>query len=177
METTKTIYCFLFHNNDRKKIIVNDSFPFDTSKGNCNWIWSLPAGNELFAKIIEKAYLKYQLTYNMNMLYEDDILSAIRKIIFYGGLEKEAMKILINTKEYKNIYKNNTEIMFNEIKNYMYNKKALITLSRKFNYDSNESHVYSVIGAWEVSSGKIKKKFYVLKIHGKVGTINKRIST
>ena len=98
----------------------------------------------------------------MNMLYEDDVLSAIRKIIFYGGLEKEAMKILINTKEYKNIYKNNTEIMFNEIK-YMYNKKALITLSRKFNYDSNEGHAYSVIGAWEVSSGKIKKKILCIK--------------
>ena len=167
---TKLFIVYLFYNNERKKIVISDKFPFDLY--NNNWIWSTPSGNELFAKIIEKAYLKYKLTYgnfNQNLRNISSLKKEIQKIIFYGGLEKEAMKILINTKEYKQIYPkpshHNTEFeyeaMFNEIKHYSEKKNALITLSRKF--DINTGHAYSVIGAWEIGDGYNKKKILCIK--------------
>ena len=144
-------------------------------------IWSVPSGNELFAKIIEKAYLKYKLTYdNLNKNLGNDVSSLkqeINRIIFKGGYESEAMKILINTKEYKQIYSNQYQYtynnynnlitdydkMFNDIKNYFEKKNALITLARNFDNKKESGHAYSVIGAWEVSHGNNKKKILCIK--------------
>ena len=147
----------------------------------------------MFAKIIEKAYLKYKLTYgqyNINDGNMFSLLKAIEQIIFNGGFEKEAMKILINTKEYKSIYncnENNNKYIFNndyfgynnsynlnkildydrifnDIKNYIENKKALITLARKFDNNQSSGHAYSIIGAWEVVQGNNRKKIICIKI-------------
>ena len=189
---TKKFIVFLFYNNERKEIVINDNFPFGKIDGQLSWIWSKPEKNELFAKIIEKAYLKYKLTYgqyNTNDGNMFSLLKAIEKIIFNGGFEKEAMKILINTKEYKSIYncnENNNKYIFNndyfgynnsynlnkildydrifnDIKNYIENKKALITLARKFDNNQSSGHAYSIIGAWEVVQGNNRKKIICIK--------------
>lgn len=80
---------YLFYNNQRKQITISDIFPFETVDGNNYWIWSLQSeSNELFIKIIEKAYLKYQLIYGsyFNDGFDSkNILSNISKIIFKGG--------------------------------------------------------------------------------------------
>lgn len=159
-EINQEFIVYLFHNKIRKEIKINDSFPFENNHYEIKWIWSKPADNELFGKIIEKAYLKYQLTYNYkmninNMTSDNDLLKAINQIIFGGGYEKEAMEILVNTKEYKLIYDDNddnsifmddnTEIIFEDIKNYIDNKKALVTLARHFDNDNSSNHAYSVL--------------------------------
>lgn len=173
---TKEFIVYLFYKNERKTIIINDNFPFDSI--NNSWIWSVPSGNELFAKILEKAYLKYKLTYE-NLGDKSSLKKKIHKIIFDGGQEKEAMKILINAKENKKIYSNNSKSqcslnnhniktsdcdkIFNDIKNYFENKNALITLARKFDNNATSGHAYSVIGAWEVGQGNNKKKILCIK--------------
>ena len=63
---TKKFIVYLFYKNERKKFVISDKFPFDT---NNNWIWSVPFGDALFCKIIEKAYLIYKLTYGNNYKY------------------------------------------------------------------------------------------------------------
>lgn len=169
---TREFELFLFHNNQKRTITISDRFPFELKNGLYFWIWSHPAGNELFSKIIEKAYLKYQLTFGKYMAYNQDssnILSIINKIIHIdGGTEREAMKILINS-EFKSLYniRNNYmfidhEKIFQDIKNYK-NKNALITLARRFNNNSNLGHAYSVLAAWELRRGKTTKKVICVK--------------
>ena len=104
----KSFIVYLFNNNKRIEITVSDIFPFEIIDNNYNWIWSIPdpEDNALFTKIIEKAYLKYQLTYGKyyaDNFNKNNILSNINDIIFGGGVEEEAMKILVNSK-YKSIY-------------------------------------------------------------------------
>ena len=57
---------------------------------------------------------------------------------------------------YNNKIINHNKI-FQEIKKSI-NEKALITLSRIFNATDNIGHSYSVLGAWEITRGKIKKQ-------------------
>ena len=57
---TESFIIYLFYNNERITISITDNFPLDME--GC-WIWSLPGNNEIFCKLIEKAYLKYQLIY------------------------------------------------------------------------------------------------------------------
>lgn len=104
----KSFIVYLFNNNQRIQITVSDIFPFEIIYNNYNWIWFFPdpEDNALFTKIIEKAYLKYQLTYGKyyaDNFHKNNILSNINDIIFGGGVEEEAMKILVNSK-YKSIY-------------------------------------------------------------------------
>ena len=103
----KSFIVYMFYDNEKCDIIVNDSFPFyDRGKGP-QWIWSKPAGNELFAKIIEKAYLIYKLF----SVYAGEVKpDTINKIIYGGGNESDAMKILINAKT-ENIFKKNMVII------------------------------------------------------------------
>ena len=173
---TKKFIVYLFNNKKKKEFVISDKFPFDT---NGNWIWSVPFENALFCKIIEKAYLIYKLTYRQNNKHfgeVDSLQQEIKKIIYDGGLEREAMKILINSNESKQIYNknqmpnnylNNTKFeidrMFKEIKNYSESKKALVTLARNFKNGDTDNHAYSVIGAWEVGQGLNKKKVLCIK--------------
>ena len=176
---TKKFNVYLFYNNKRKQIVINDKFPFYTNNANDDsWIWSVPFKKVLFAKIIEKAYLKYKLTYedySENFEGAFSLQKKIKKIIYDGGLEKTAMKLLINTK-YKHIYSsyqkpnnyfNNTKFdydkIFNEIKKYSDTKQVLITLARKFDDGATLGHAYSVIEAWEVGQGYNKKKILCIK--------------
>ena len=148
----------MFYNNQRKQITISDIFPFETFDGNNYWIWSLPSeGNELFTKIIEKAYLKYQLIYGsyFNDGFDSkNILSNISKIIFKGGYEKDAMKILVNSqfKSIDNAYNNNYNRSIDHNKIFQeiikaINEKALITLARIFKKNGWRGHSYSVLGA------------------------------
>ena len=165
-----------FHNKKKIEISISDNFPFKNNNGQYSWIWSEPAQNKIFAKIIEKAYVKYQLIYGGYKVYNNlynyyqALLSNINKIIYGGGRTKDAMRILINS-EYKEIYNclgtnsniiNKEKIIFQEIKENL-NKNALITLSRKFNLDDKSGHAYSILGAWEETKGNIKKKFVCIK--------------
>ena len=86
----------MFYDNEKCKIIVNDSFPFCDGRKGPQWIWSKPAGNELFAKIIEKVYLIYKL---FSYFGGSPIPDNIEQIIYGGGNESDAMKILINAKQ------------------------------------------------------------------------------
>ncbi len=136
------------------------------------WIWSLPGNNEIFCKLIEKAYLKYQLIYGK---YNDTLLknikSIINNIIFEdGGLEREAMKILINSETQPIFYSGNNNINVNEMFQEIVkckNKNALITLSRNLNFKNPKlkfsGHAYSVIDAWEKKKGFIKKLVLCIK--------------
>ena len=79
------------------------------------------------------------------------------------------MKILINAKtenifekKYGNYYYNYEE-MFKKIKDYKENKKALITLARIFNDKAQTGHSYSVLAAWELKRGTIKKQILCIK--------------
>ena len=87
----KTFIIYLFYNNERKAILISDNFPFELKNNSNYWICSKPASNEIFCKIIEKAYLKYQLIYGKYNLFNlKDISSIINKIIFKDrGYEKE----------------------------------------------------------------------------------------
>ena len=164
----KSFKLFFFHNNVKTEIKVSDNFPFLN-----NWIWSQPANNEIFAKIIEKAYLIYQLQfgkYANSSKNPNDLLTIIDKVInLDGGLESEAMKLLVNSQNYNifNIWKNNNNFIdnqriFNVIKNYI-DKKALITLARKFNSNSSNGHAYSVLDAWEIKKGRNSIKVLCVK--------------
>ena len=62
---------------------------------------------------------------------------------------------------YNNKIINHNKI-FQEIKKSI-NEKALITLSRIFNATDNIGHSYSVLGAWEITRGKIKKQVLCIK--------------
>ena len=171
----KSFIVYMFHNNEKTEIIVNDSFPFDLEdlENNPPWIWSKPGDNELFAKIIEKAYLIYKLFFDFG---GKALNNNIREIIYGGGKESDAMKILINAKtedifqkkedifQKKNgIYYYNYEEMFKKIKDYKENKKALITLDRKFEETNQFGHAYSVLAAWEFKKGLIKKQILCIK--------------
>jgi len=164
----KSFIVYMFHNNEKTEIIVNDSFPFDLEdlENNPPWIWSKPGDNELFAKIIEKAYLIYKLFSDFG---GKALNNNIREIIYGGGKESDAMKILINAKtedifQKKNgINYYNYEEMFKKIKDYKENKKALITLDRKFEETNQFGHAYSVLAAWEFKKGLIKKQILCIK--------------
>jgi len=173
---TKGFIVYLFYNKERKEICINDKFPFylyDIKK--IPWIWSLPADKELFIKILEKAYIKYQLIYgayknqHFKISGSQGLLIAIDHIIYDGGLEKDAMKLLINTKEYRKIYSsgenniNNSEQIFKTIKYYLEDKKALVTLARFFDNNQYSGHAYSVVGAWKVGHGKNIKNVLCIK--------------
>ena len=163
----KSFKLFFFHNNVKTEIKVSDNFPLLQN----NWIWSRPANNEIFAKIIEKAYLIYQLNlgkYANSNKSPDELLTLINKVIHLdGGFEKEAMKLLINSENYNlfNNWNNNftdNKKIFYEIKKYI-DKKALITLARRFNYSDSSGHAYSVLGAWEIKKGKNSIKVLCVK--------------
>ena len=158
---TKSFIIFLFYNNERKTISITDNFPFDDK----NWIWSRPENNELFCKLIEKAYLKYQFIYGKynDFISQQNFISSINNIIFKGGLEREAMKILINSETQPIFYSGNNNMNVNEMFQEIVkckNKNALITLSRNLNFKNPKlkfsGHAYSVIDAWEKRKGFIK---------------------
>ena len=163
----KSFNLFFFHNNVKTAIQVSDNFPIFQN----NWIWSRPANNEIFAKIIEKAYLIYQLNlgkYANSNKSPNELLTLINKVInLDGGHENEAMKLLINSENY-NIFNNwnnnfsDNKRIFYEIKKYI-DKKALITLARKFNSNDSSGHAYSVLGAWEIKKGKNSIKVLCVK--------------
>ena len=176
LERKKEFFVYLFYSNERKKIIINDKFPFSINDdGKLSWIWSLPADKELFAKIMEKAYIKYQMIYGKykNQHYKisgnQGLIKVIRHIIYDGGFEKDAMELLINTKEYKKIYNSrenkliNYKYIFENIKYYLEDKKALVTLARFFDNNQMSGHAYSVIGAWKVGQGKNIKRVLCIK--------------
>ena len=137
------------------------------------WIWSQPGNNAIFCKLIEKAYLKYQLIYGkFHSIFYKDIKSYLNKIIFAGGFEREAMKILINSEtqtiydcDEDNIFMNYNE-MFQEIVK-LKNKNALITLARNFNFKNTKlklsGHAYSFIGACEKGKENMKKQVLCIK--------------
>ena len=169
----KSFKLFFFHNNVKKAIKISDNFPLLQN----NWIWSQPANNEIFAKIIEKTYLIYQLKfgkYANSSKSPNELLTLIDKVInLDGGLEREAMKLLVNSENYNifNVWNNNftdNKRIFNEIKAYI-DKKALITLARKFNSNDNGGHAYSVLGAWEIKNGKNSIKVLCVKNPWKYG--------
>lgn len=98
----------------------------------------------------------------------NELLNLIDKVInLDGGLEREAMKLLVNSENY-NIFNNwnnnltDNKKIFNEIKKYI-DKKALITLARKFNSNNSSGHAYSVLGAWEIKNGKNSIKVLCVK--------------
>jgi len=132
------------------------------------WIWSIPSHKELFAKIMEKAYIKYQMIYGTYVKQYNQILDKIYHIIYDGGNERDAMKILINSKS-KLIYSSekynlfDSEQIFQEIKYYLEEEKGLVTLARDFDGNQKELHSYSVIGAWNFCQGKAKKKVLCIK--------------
>ena len=97
------------------------------------------------------------------------MLSIINNIIFIdGGLESEAMKLLINSQftSIYNCFNHNMfvdhEKIFKDIQKFK-KKNALITLARKFSPNALSGHAYSVLGAWEFSKGHIKKKVLCIK--------------
>ena len=172
---TKSFIIFLFYNNERKTISITDNFPFKDN----DWIWSRPEKNELFCKLIEKAYLKYQFIYGKynDFTSHQNFVSSVFDIIFKGGLERDAMKILINSETqtifYSGYHNRNVNEMFQEIVKFK-NKHALITLARNCNFKNNElpwdGHAYSVIDAWEKRKdtwekrkGFIKKQVLCIK--------------
>lgn len=175
---TKQFIVYLFYNNERKEISINDKFPFykmNYYNDKIPWIWSIPADKELFAKILEKAYIKYQMIYGTygkkysKISEEQKLLEEIYHIVYDGGLERNAMKILINSRESKKIYNcgvnniNNSDQIFQDIKYYLENKKGLVTLGRKFDNDNYSGHAYSVIGAWKFGQGKNMKNVLCIK--------------
>ena len=81
---------------------------------------------------------------------------------------------IYSKKKYGNYYYNYEE-MFQKIKDYKENKKALITLARIFNDKAKTGHSYSVLAAWEFKTGTIKKQILCIKNLGIKGTINKKI--
>ena len=156
----KSFIVYMYYNNKKIEIKVNDSFPFCDGR----WIWSQPKNNELFVKILKKAYLIYKLSYDF---YNIVTLDNIYEIIYEGGFTKRAMEILINAKtevifEKNNnyYYNNNYDEMFKKIKDYKQNKNALITLARTIN---DGGHAYSVLDAWEFKKGLIKKQVLCIK--------------
>jgi len=164
LKKTKQFTVYLFYKNKRKEITTNDKFPFN----NLHWIWSKPGDKELFAKILEKAYIKYQMIYGIYAKQnsnDQELLEKIYCIICGGGYERDAMKILINSKS-KIIYslkENNitdSEQIFQDIKCYLKEKKGLITLARVFDVNQKNTHAYSVIGAWNFTQGKKKNIMY-----------------
>ena len=78
----KSFIIFLFYNNERKTISITDNFPIKDN----DWIWSRPENNELFCKLIEKAYLKYQFIYGKynDFTSHQYLKSSINNIIFKG---------------------------------------------------------------------------------------------
>ena len=77
------------------------------------------------------------------------------------------MKLLVNSENYNifnnwNKYLTDNKKIFNEIKKYI-DKKALITLARKFNPNDNSGHAYSVLGALEIKKGNNSIKVLCVK--------------
>ena len=183
---TKQFIVYLFYKKKRKELMINDKFPFYNVNyfgyDKIPWIWSIPAHKELFAKIMEKAYIKYQMIYGTYVKQYNQILDKIYHIIYDGGNERDSMKILINSKS-KLIYSSekynlfDSEQIFQEIKYYLEEEKGLVTLVRVFDGNQKELHSYSVIGAWNFCQGKSKKKSYVLKILGFMEIMIKKILT
>ena len=174
---TQSFIIYLFYNNKRTTISITDNFPvkweYDKkNKINDYWIWSISENNAIFCKLIEKAYIKYQLIYGKYNYFTSykDFKSNICNIIFEGSLTSIAMKILINS-ETQTIFDNtlynnmNFNEMFQEIIKCK-NKNALITLARNLNFnyvDDFNGHAYSVIGAWEKRKGNMKKQVLCIK--------------
>ena len=99
-----------------------------------------------------------------------NILSNISKIIFKGGYEKDAMKILVNSqfKSIDNAYNNNYNRSIDHNKIFQeiikaINEKALITLARIFKKNGWRVHSYSVLGAWKITRGNVTKQILSIK--------------